>query len=260
MKSNTLTAVFSAILTFWSATLIAEPVRVRFAEGLVHGFLVLRSEDGTTLASGDLTQVAEGNQVTSRLVLRFRDGSLNDELAVFNQRDRFRLLRYRLLQTGTAFKQPLEMKIETSSGKVSVRYKDDRGEEKTEAEHLELPPDLANGILITLLKNLQHDDLPTTVSFLAATPKPRLVKLAIDTAAEDSFLIAGSARKASHYVVKADVGGLTGLVASLLKKHPPDSHIWIDGPDAPVFVKSEAPLFYGGPSWRIELASPVWGH
>lgn len=39
---------------------------------------------------------------------------------------------------------------------------------------------------------------------------------------------------------------------------PPDSHVWILGGEAPAFVKSEQPLYFGGPVWRIELASPSW--
>jgi hypothetical protein len=68
------------------------PVAVRHAEGLVHGFLVLRTVAGETLADGDLIQVARSDQVTSRLVFRFKDGSVHDETAVFSQRRNFRLL------------------------------------------------------------------------------------------------------------------------------------------------------------------------
>ena len=48
----------------------AEPVAVRQVEGLVHGFLVLRSPDGAILASGDLIQVARDQQFS-----RIRIGS-----------------------------------------------------------------------------------------------------------------------------------------------------------------------------------------
>jgi hypothetical protein len=70
----------------------AGPVAVRQAEGLVHGFLVLRTLAGDTLADGDLIQVARGDRVTSRLVFRFKDGSVHDETAVFSQRRNFRLM------------------------------------------------------------------------------------------------------------------------------------------------------------------------
>src|SRR5580700_9978552 len=76
----------------------ADPVVVRYAEGLVHGFLTLRTLDGTPLGQGDLTQVARGDRVTSELAFHLRDGSLSDETVVFSQRDRFRLLSDHLVQ------------------------------------------------------------------------------------------------------------------------------------------------------------------
>ena len=93
---------------------------------------------------------------------------------------------------------------------------------------------------------------------LAATPKPRVVKLAITAQGEDHFLIAGSRRKATQYVVKVEIPGAAGVVADVLGKKPPDTHVWILQGDPPGFVKSEGPLFFGGPVWRTELTTPVW--
>jgi hypothetical protein len=236
----------------------AEPVAVRHIEGVVHGFLALRTLEGTTLADGDLIQVARGDRVTGRLVFHFKDGSVHDETAVFTQREHFRLLSDHLVQKGPAFPQPLDMSIDCASGQVTVRYANEHGEQKVEAERLELPADLANGLILTLLKNVSADAPPNKVSMVAATPKPRLVKLAIATAGEEPFSTGGDARRATQYVVKVEIGGIAGLLAPLLGKQPPDSHVWILGGEAPAFVKSEAPLYLGGPLWRIELVSPVW--
>ena len=93
---------------------------------------------------------------------------------------------------------------------------------------------------------------------VAATPKPRLVKLAITPQGEESFSIGGSNQRATHYVVKVEIGGVTGLLAPLLGKQPPDARVWILGGEAPAFLKSEGPLYLGGPVWQIELTSPVW--
>ena len=230
----------------------AEPVAVRHAEGLVHGFLVLRSPQGALLASGDLIQTARGNRVTNRLGLRFKDGSLHQIAG------HFQLLSDHLVQKGPAFERPLDMTIDRRRGQVTVRYADEHGQPKVEVEQMELPLDLANGMMITLLKNVPADALPSSVSFVAATPKPRLVKLVISAVGTEPFSVGGSPRRALHYVVKVDIGGLSGLLAPLLGKQPPDSHIWILSGEAPAFVKSEATLFLGGPLWRTELVSPVW--
>ncbi len=251
--------VLLSIVTFLLATISsADPVAVRHVEGLVHGFLSLRSLDGKLLASGDLIQNARGDRVTTRLVFTFNDGSSHDETAVFSQTGHFKLLTDRLVQKGPAFKQPLDMTIDRASGKVTVKYKNDKGEEKIEDEQMELPDDLANGMLITLLKNVKHNAFPPSVSFVAATPKPRLVKLKIATAADDPFSTAATRRRATHYVLKVDIGGVAGLVAPLVGKEPPDQHVWVLEGEAPAFVKSEATLFMGGPIWRMELVSPVW--
>ena len=258
IRRSVLTALlFACAALCHPASILAEPVTVRYAEGLVHGFLSLRALDGTLVANGDLIQVARGDRVTARLTFRFRDGSLSDETAVFSQRGHFRLLSSHLVQKGPTFPRPLDASIDGTSGQVTVRYVDN-GKQKVEAEHLELPPDVANGMILTLLKNVRPNAPPASLSMVAYTPKPRLVKLALSVAGEDRFATGGSARKATHYVVKIENGGLTGLIAPLVGKQPPDSHVWVLGGEAPAFVKSEAPMFLGGPVWRIELVSPVW--
>ena len=59
----------------WARTLPADNVRVRFAEGRIHGFVVLRDLEDQILASGNLTQLASGNRVTSELTFHFKDVS-----------------------------------------------------------------------------------------------------------------------------------------------------------------------------------------
>ena len=65
-------------------------------------------------------------------------------------------------------------------------------------------------------------------------------------------------RAAREFVVKVKIGGLPGLVAPIIGKEPPDTHVWILNDRAPTFVRSEGPMFDGGPVWRIELISPTW--
>ena len=152
----------------------------------------------------------------------------------------------------------MDISIDGATHKVTVRYTDDDGKEKVLSERLQLPPDVANGLILTLVKNIVPDEPHTTVSMVAATPKPRLVTVVISPQGEEPFSIGGSKRKAIHYVLKIEIGGMAGLVAPLLGKLPPDVHVWILGGDAPAFVKLEGPLSLGGAIWRIELTSPVW--
>ncbi len=257
VRSGPLTFLLVCVALLKPGMLPAEQIAVRYTEGLTHGFLALRTLEGSILADGDLVQVVHGGRVTLRLVFHFKDGSLHDETAVFSQHGSFRLLSDHLVQKGRAFPHPMEVSINCSSGQVTVRYSDD-GKEKVETDRLELPPDMANGMMLPLLKNVRSNASGTKVSLVATTPKPRLVKLAISSQGEEPFSFAGSRRKATHYVVKVEIGGVTGFLAPLLGKQPPDTHVWILGGEAPAFVKFEGPLYQGGPIWRIELVSPVW--
>jgi hypothetical protein len=205
-----------------------------------------------------LIQTARGERVTARLLFRFKDGSIHDETAVFSQQRVFRLISDHLVQKGPTFPRPLDMTIDAVKGDVVVRYTDDDGQQKTESEHLDVPPDLANGMILTLLKNVRADAAPKSLSFIAATPKPRLVELKLSAGGSERFSTGAMARTATHYTLKVDIGGLSGVLAQLLGKQPPDSHVWILGGEAPAFVKSEQALYLGGPVWRIELVSPSW--
>src|SRR5436309_7769292 len=83
--------------------LSAEQVSVRHMEGLLHGFLALRTLEGKSLADGELTQVAEGDRVRSHLIFHFKDGSVYDEMAIFSQSAKFRLRSDHVIQKGPSF-------------------------------------------------------------------------------------------------------------------------------------------------------------
>ena len=249
-------AIMTAVVL--PASLSAEPVAVRFTEGAVHGFVALRSLDDKILANGDVTQTVKDDRVTTRLVLTFKDGSSHEETTVYSQRGQFKLISNRLVQKGPAFPQPLEMSVDGTTGDVKVQYQDDKGQTQTETDRFDVPDDLANGIVPKLLMNARADAMPKSFSMVAATPKPRMVKLVVAPAAKDRFSIAGSGHQATHHVLKVEIGGVAGALAPLVGKDPPDSHVWIAGGEVPAFVRAEQPLYAGGPMVRIELASPVW--
>lgn len=246
-----------ALFLFQAVPTPAEPIPVRFTEGSLHGFLVIRTLAGKVVASGDMTQVVHGARLTSHLVFRFKDGSVDDETAVFSQHGTFRLISDHHIQKGPSFSQPTNVLINASSGQVTVRYQD-KGKEKVETEHLDLPPDLGNGILLDVLKNIPATAKETKISYVAATPKPRLVHLSITPQGEEMFHVAGAHHKAIRFTVKVEIGGITGIFASIAGKQPEDTNVWVVGGEAPAFVKSEGPLFLGGPIWSTEMSSPMW--
>ena len=236
----------------------ADAVAVRYPEGFSHGFLSMKNPAGAIVASGDFMSTTRGHQVTTRLVFRFKDGSIDDDVAVFSQRGQFRLISDRHVQKGPAFETPMETTVNVASGQVTVRYRDEHGQEKTEHEQMELPPDVANGMLITLLKNVRPAALPPSVSYVVATPKPKLVKLELGVTATDRFVVAGAAKRATHYVVKVKIGGIAGVVGPLIGRQPPDIHVWVLTGEAPAFIRADFPLSADGPLFRSELVSPAW--
>jgi hypothetical protein len=99
------------------AGLHAEPVPVRHPQGSAHGFLALSALDGTRIAVGDVTQVIHGSQVTSRVIFRFRDGSVDDDTTVFSQRGTFRLISNHHIQRGPSFPKPIDILIDALTGR-----------------------------------------------------------------------------------------------------------------------------------------------
>jgi hypothetical protein len=252
--SRLLVAVLACAALLQPNALRADPVPVCYTEGLTHGFLILQTLEGKTIADGQMTQVAQGDRVKQHLIFRFKDGSTLEETTIFSQRGQFRLLSDHLVQRGPSFKIPMETSINASTGEVTVRYTDN-GKNQVLTEQLELPSDISNGMIFTLMKNIQPNVPRTTVSMLVTTPKPRVVKLAIVPEGNEPFSIGNFQHKAMRYVLKIEIGGVSGLLAHLLGKQPPDTHVWVLGGEAPAFVKSEGPFYAGGPIWRIQLAS-----
>ncbi len=233
-------------------------VPVRFVMGTIHGFLELRSDDGRVIASGDLVQVAHGSQITARLTFHFKDGSLDDETTVFSQRRNFQLITDHHIQKGPSFPKPIDLFIDCRSGKVTVRSTEKDGKEEVKTSQLHLPPDLANGLVSAIVENLRPGATETKVSMLAATPSLRLVTLSISSRGEESFSVAGAPRKANHYEIKIELGGVAGVVAPMIGKQPPNIQLWIIGGQAPTFIREQGQLYPDSPIFTIELVSPTW--
>jgi len=227
----------------------AAPVRVRFTEGLTHGFPVLRSVKGERLAAGELTQVARGDVVESRLVFRFQDGSLYDETVVFSQRGTFRVDRYRLVQRGPSFPESVEASLDRATGDYGVRYRaDQESPEEVLSGRFALPDDVYSGMLGIALKNLAPGE-SATVQIVVFMPQPRLVKVLLAPHAVDQLVIGERPIATTRYLIKPQLG----VLASLLVVDVAPLHCWVVKGNAPAFIKFEGPLYFMGPIWRIEL-------
>ncbi len=237
---------------------VAAPVPARLVEGVTHGFLVLRTVSGVPIASGDLLQSAKSGVIESRMVFRFKDGSVFDETVMFTQERVFTLQTYRLGQRGPAFTEDTEISLERATGAYRVKSKaHTAGGEKLLNGTLVLPPDVYNGMILTIAKNLPKG-ATETVHLIAFTPTPRLIKLEVSSLGEHKVLVGDLAKTAIHYVFKPRLGSWLKLFATLLGRVPPDFHAWIVADEVPAFVRFEGPLYATGPVWRIEVTSPRW--
>ena len=248
--------VFAALV---SAPAVAAPIGVRSPEGATHGFLLVRSLTGEIIGHGELTQVVkEGDLVESRLVFRFKDGSLHDEKVAFSQQRVFTLIRYHLVQRGPSFPDQLDVSMDRSTAQYTVRSKagEDRKEEVVTGA-FDLPKDAYNGMVVTMLLNLPKG-ASETVNFLAFTPKPEVIKLELLLMGEHTVRIGDLSRKAVQYVFKPDIGMIRELVGKATGKIPAQFHYdcWILADEVPSFVRFEGPLQLMGQIVRIELMSP----
>ena len=235
----------------------AETVKVRLPEGITRGFLVVREPGGGPIGHGELVQKPVRGGLSSRLRLKFTDGSVYDETLTFSQRDVFRLEAYKLVQRGPSFPTS-EVEFDRKSGQYRARTQDEKGgDEKTASGPLEMPPDLYNGMAMTLLKNLPPGG-SASAQIAAFTPKPRLIKMMLGPEGEGTVRVGPETKKVTRYLVKLEIGGLTGVVASLIGKDPPDLRYWMVNGEVPAFARFEGAMYLNGPVWQLEMTMLEW--
>lgn len=223
----------------------------------MHGFVVVRDSFGKLIAVGDQLNMTRGDRVRSRLVIHFRDGSIDDERTVFTQGKFLRMVSDHHIQTGPSFKEPLDLEINLPSGTVKYHEVKD-GKDEVKTKHMDLPPDLANGIMSPLLDNYPSKTTELKVSYLTGGSDPRVVHLSIKPGDTEFFHVGGSRRRAKRFNIHVEIQGIAGAVAPLIGKQPSDIKIWLMDGEVPTFLKMEGAFYQQGPIWTLQLASPIW--
>lgn len=131
------------------------------------------------------------------------------------------------------------------------------GKDQVNTEHLDLPPDLVNGMLPETLQNFPRNAAEMKVSYIAGS-KPRLVHLSIKPEVDDPFTVAGIRHQARRYNIHVEIGGVAGVIAPVIGKQPSDIKVWVMAGEVPMFLKMEGQFYQQGPIWTAELASPTW--
>jgi hypothetical protein len=198
-------------MTVGSAAL-AEPISVSHIQHPTHRFMVARSEEGTVIASCEFLQVVQGDEVTMRLIYRFVDGSIDDETTTYKQQGTFRLVRNHHIQQGPFFLKPVDFTVEAPTGTATSRTTDKNGKLHVESSHIDLPNDVANGFIGTLVLNAPHDTTPFRVGMLAPVGGGRLIRILISPEGEKPFQTAGQTLKATVFRVHPELGGIVGVI------------------------------------------------
>jgi hypothetical protein len=72
---------------------------------------------------------------------------------------------------------------------------------------------------------------------------------------EEVVRLGGATRPVRRYLVKLEVGELTGVLASLIGKDPPDVRYWLAVGEVPAFIRFQGAMYLKGPVWRLELTT-----
>ncbi len=237
----------------------AELIPVRHVQRPMHEFMVVRSESGAILARTEFSQVVQGDEVTLRLTYRFVDGSIDDETTTFRQKGAFRLVHDHYIQKGPFFAKPVDFAVEAANGMATTRTTDKYGKIHDESEHMDLPDDLANGFIGTLLLNVPQNTKAFRIGILAPVGSGRLVQLLISPESVQPFQMNGQALRATVFRIHPELGGIVGVIARLLGLQPKDVLVWVLESEEPAIVRIVGQLGGVGPVVNSELEGASFG-
>ena len=221
--------------------------------------MVARSEDGKTIASGEFSQVVQGDEVTMRMIYRFADGSIDDETTTYRQQGTFRLVRNHHIQKGPFFTKPIDSTVEAAIGIVTSRTTDKNGKTRVESKHMDLPNDLANGLVGTLLLNVPHNTAPFRVGMLAPVGGGRLIRLLISPENEQTIDLEGQTLKATVFRIHPELGGFVRMIARLMGIQPKDVMVWVVEGEEPAVAVIIGQLGGYGPVVSADLVGDSLG-
>ena len=166
-------------------------------EGVTRGFLAIRTPQGDRIGHGELTQRPRGDEVDSRLLLQFKDGSVHDETTTYSQRGVFRLEAYHLTQRGPLL--PRCRRLPSIGRADAIRRRHGRRPARPRRRRAGVR-DAAGSrqrLTLLLLKNLPRGER-ATAQLAAFTPKPRLLRMELHQEGEDRVVFAGDGKQAAR--------------------------------------------------------------
>jgi len=257
-RSRFLVAAFFTITTLAAATR-AEPIPVTHLQLPRHASMVARSETGTIIARVEFTEIVQGDEVTMRLTYRFLDGSIDDETTTYSQQGTFRLIRNHHIQNGPFFATPVDFTVDAATGTATSRPVEKNGKIRVESTHIDLPDDLTNGFVGTLLVNVPPNTAPFRVGILVPVFGGRLIRILISSDGEQPFQKAGQTLEATVFRIHPELGGFLGMIATLVGIQPKDVMVWVLEGEKPAVMRVVGQLGGFGPVISSELEGTSFG-
>jgi hypothetical protein len=221
--------------------------------------MVARSETGKIIAQVEFTETVQGDEVTMRLTYHFMDGSIDDETTTYSQQGIFRLVRNHHIQNGPFFATPVDLTVEAATGIATSRTTDKDGKIHVESTHIDLPDDLANGFVGTVLVNVPPNTAPFRMGILAPVFGGRLIRILISPEGEQPFQKAGQTLKATVFRIHPELGGILGMLATLFGLQPKDVMVWVLEGDRPAVMRVVGQMSGFGPVVSSELVGTSFG-
>jgi hypothetical protein len=254
------TFLVAALLTLTlGAAASAKRISVKHIQLPRHEFMEARSETGKIIARAEFTEEVQGDEVTMRLTYRFVDGSIDDETTTYTQQGTFRLVRNHHILKGPFFTKPVDFTVEAATGIATSRIVDKDGRIHVESEHIDLPDDLANGFVGTLLLNVPPNTAPFRVGILAPVFGGRLIRILISPEGEQPFQKAAQILKATVFRIHPELGGILGVIATMLGLQPKDVMVWVLEGEQPAVMRVVGQLGGSGPVVSSELEGTSFG-
>jgi hypothetical protein len=220
--------------------------------------MVVRSESGRIVANGSFSQTVDGDLVTMHLIYCFVDGSIDEETTVFRQRSTFELVKDRHVQQGPYFTRPFDFEVDADAKATTSWSVNREGVVHIDTRNMNLPHDLANGFIGTLMLNAPDRTRPFKVEMVVPFNGGRLVRLRVSKDGERQFVADGREVKAAVYRVHPDLGGFTGILAGLLGLKPKDVMVWVLPGDEPVVVRTVGQLGGYGPVVSVDVQTTTF--
>jgi hypothetical protein len=157
------------------------------------------------------------------------------------------------LQKGPFFAKPVDFEVQAATGMATTHTTDKYGKIHAESERIDLPNDLANGFVGTLLLNVPQNATPFRVGILAPVASGRLIRILISPESVQSFRMNGQTLRATVFRIHPELGSIVGVIARLLGLQTKDLMVWVLEGEDPAIVRIVGQLGGDGPLISSEL-------